>query len=46
MPDYILQLSFIYTIEGHVNVSYNHEFKGETRGEKKISCITMATNEN
>lgn len=32
---YILQLSFIYTIRGHVNVLYNHEFKGKTRKKKK-----------
>lgn len=35
MHDYILQLSFIYTIKGHDNVSYNCEFKGKTRGENK-----------
>lgn len=46
MLDYILQLSFIYTIKGHVNVLYNHGFKGKPRGKKeKFSCINMATSE-
>lgn len=45
MLDYILQLSFIYTIKGHVNVLHTINLKAKQGKKEKFSCINMATSE-